>query len=118
MKSLHILFLALFLTAVYAVPSNWAVLVAGSYTWYNYRHQADVFHAYQMIKAKGFDPEKIIVMAYDDIAMDPKNPFFGKVFNKPSYGEEGVDVYAGVNIDYWGNDVTPDVFLNVLSGNK
>jgi legumain len=35
--------------------ANWAVLVAGSNTWYNYRHQADVFHAYKMLLAKGFD---------------------------------------------------------------
>lgn len=65
--------------------SNWAVLVAGSNTWFNYRHQADVFHAYQMLVQKGFDPEKIIVLAYDDIASNTRNPFPGKVFNKPSY---------------------------------
>ena len=27
---------------------NWAVLIAGSDGWYNYRHQADVCHAYQV----------------------------------------------------------------------
>lgn len=87
--------------------ANWAVLVAGSNTWYNYRHQADVFHAYQMLLQKDFDPEKIIVMAYDDIANNVKNPFMGKIFNKPTYGAPGVDVYKGVKIDYTGNDVTP-----------
>ena len=30
------------------VRAHWAVLVAGSSGWGNYRHQADVFHAYQV----------------------------------------------------------------------
>lgn len=30
------------------VRAHWALLVAGSSGWYNYRHQADVFHAYQV----------------------------------------------------------------------
>jgi legumain len=47
------IFLALILVSNCA---NWAVLIAGSNTWYNYRHQADVFHAYQMLLGKGFDP--------------------------------------------------------------
>lgn len=98
--------------------SNWAVLVAGSNTWFNYRHQADVFHAYQMLLKKGFDSEKIIVFAYDDIANNSRNPFPGKVFNKPTYAEPGVDVYKGVKIDYRGADVTPKLFLSVLEGNR
>jgi hypothetical protein len=27
---------------------HWALLIAGSHTWANYRHQADVYHAYQV----------------------------------------------------------------------
>lgn len=94
--------------------ANWAVLVAGSNTWYNYRHQADVFHAYQMLLKKNFDPSRIIVFAYDDIANNTRNPFPGQIYNKPTYGEPGADVYAGVKIDYKGGDVTPAMFLNVL----
>lgn len=30
------------------VRAHWAVLVAGSSGWGNYRHQADVYHAYQV----------------------------------------------------------------------
>ena len=76
--------------------ANWAVLVAGSNSWYNYRHQADVFHAYQMLVQKGFDKSKIIVLAFDDIANNRANPFPRKVFNKPTYNEPGLDVYEGV----------------------
>ncbi len=111
--------LGIFIELVIACSAaNWAVLIAGSNTWYNYRHQADVFHAYQVLLKKNFDPTKIIVFAYDDIANNVKNQFPGKVYNKPTYGEPGVDVYGGVVIDYKGADVTPKVFLSVLEGNK
>jgi legumain len=53
-------------------------------------------------------------MAYDDVASDPLNPIPGKLFNKPN----GDDVYAGCNIDYKGNDVTPENFLAILKGDK
>lgn len=101
-----------------AVCNNWAVLVAGSKTYSNYRHQADVLHAYQVLVKGGFDQSKIITFAYDDIANSPSNPYKGKIFNKPTYSNPGVDVYEGVNIDYKGADVTPENFLAVLEGNS
>ena len=90
-----------------AYSEKWAVLVAGSKTYSNYRHQADVYHAYHSLISKGFDKNYIITFAYDDIANNPSNPFKGKVFNKPSYANQGQDVYEGIVIDYSGNDVTP-----------
>lgn len=48
----------------------WAVLVAGSNGWYNYRHQADVSHAYHVLKKHGINENNIITMMYDDIAHD------------------------------------------------
>jgi legumain len=56
---------------------HWAVLVAGSNGYWNYRHQADICHAYQILKKSGIPEEQIIVMAYDDVANDPENPFPG-----------------------------------------
>lgn len=93
---------------------NWGVLVAGSKDFKNYRHQADTFHAYQLLKKNGVNQDHIIVMAYDDIVYDKKNPFPGKVFNNP----RGQDVYEGVKIDYRRDDVTPENYINVLTGNK
>lgn len=48
--------------------AHWAVLVAGSNGWFNYRHQADVCHAYQILHNHGIPDTNIIVMMYDDIA--------------------------------------------------
>lgn len=97
---------------------HWAVLVAGSNSFFNYRHQSDIFHSYQVLIKKGLSPNNIIVMAYDDIANSSENPFRGKVFNKPDPNGKGVDVYENVKIDYRGEDVNAQNFLNVITGNK
>ena len=91
------------LLGLVSAVDHWAVLVAGSNGFWNYRHQADVCHAYQVLKKNGFPESNIITMAYDDIANDPENPIPGKLFNKPN----GDDVYIGCKIDYKGNDVNP-----------
>ncbi|KAI6212472.1 hypothetical protein M3Y94_00029300 [Aphelenchoides besseyi] len=90
----------------------YAVLVAGSNGYFNYRHQADVCHAYHMLTNHNVKPENIITFVFDDIAQNYLNPFKGKLFNQP----DGQDVYAGVPFDYTGYDVTPENFLAVLTG--
>lgn len=98
-----------------ADAANYAVITAGSRYYSNYRHQADACHAYQVMRAKGIPAENIITMMYDDVATSESNPFPGKLFNKPSEGE-GYDVYEGCEIDYRGEDVTPENFIAVLTG--
>lgn len=93
---------------------HWVVIVAGSNGWYNYRHQADACHAYQIIHRNGIPDEQIIVMMYDDIANNEENPTPGVVINRPN----GTDVYKGVPKDYTGEDVTPENFLAVLRGDE
>ncbi len=51
--------------------ANWALLVAGSNGWYNYRHQSDVCHAYQILHKNGIPDSNIVVMMYDDLAQNP-----------------------------------------------
>jgi len=92
---------------------TWALLIAGSKGYYNYRHQADVCHAYHVLSKHGIPDERIVVMMYDDIANSPANPTPGKIINHP----DGDDVYAGVPKDYTGNDITPQNFLEILKGN-
>lgn len=103
-----------FLAASAETGKHWALIVAGSNGWYNYRHQADTCHAYQILHKNGIPDENIVVMMYDDIANDPSNPTPGIIINKPN----GDDVYKGVPKDYTKEDVTPDNFLNILKGNK
>jgi len=104
-----------FATYAQARGTNYAVLVAGSNGYYNYRHQADICHSFQVLTQKGnIPPENIIVFMYDDIANNAQNPTKGVIINHPSGG----DVYKGVNKDYTGAAVTPANFLAVLSQNK
>ncbi|XP_057437419.1 vacuolar-processing enzyme-like [Lotus japonicus] len=93
---------------------RWALLVAGSNEFYNYRHQADICHAYQILKKGGLPDENIIVFMYDDIAYNKENKWPGKIFNSPN----GPNVYEGVPKDYTGDAVSVENFFAVLSGNK
>ncbi|KAL5009302.1 hypothetical protein ScPMuIL_014883 [Solemya velum] len=122
---MKLIILCSLLSAVIAIPAelfepleaggkHWALIVAGSNTWDNYRHQADICHAYQILSQHGIPDERIVVMMYDDIAHNEQNPTPGKVINKPN----GPDVYHNVLKDYTGEDVTPDTFLKVLQGDS
>ncbi|KFD70271.1 hypothetical protein M514_09230 [Trichuris suis] len=95
-------------------PKLWALLVAGSNEWWNYRHQADICHAYQILHKHGVPDERIVVMMYDDIAYNKENIWKGKIINHP----KGKDVYKGVPKDYTGKHVTPENFRNILLGLK
>ncbi|GMN63879.1 hypothetical protein TIFTF001_032941 [Ficus carica] len=94
--------------------TKWAVLIAGSNGYFNYRHQADVCHAYQILKKGGLKDENIIVFMYDDIAFEIENPRPGVIINKP----DGPDVYQGVPKDYTGDNATSGNFYAVILGNR
>ncbi|CAF0777842.1 unnamed protein product [Adineta steineri] len=83
--------------------ANWAVLVAGSTGWYNYRHQADVCHAYQILHKNGIPDSNIIVMMYDDLAKNIENPTKGVIINHPDgddvYGSNTKKFYACITCD-------------------
>jgi len=97
--------------------ADWAVLLAGSRTYGNYRHQSDTCHAYQIVHKFGIPDSNVIVMQYDDIANDPSNPYRGQIFNKPTAaGTPGVDVYQNCKKDYTGAAVTPEMFIAVMTG--
>lgn len=92
----------------------WALLVAGSKGYDNYRHQADVCHAYHILRRNEIPDERIVVMMYDDIAHNESNPTPGIILNHP----KGSGVYAGVPKDYTGDLVSPENFLNILQGEQ
>jgi len=106
----------LFLFAAIAKAEIWSVLVAGSDGWWNYRHQSDICHAYQVLISGGVKADHIIVFAKNDIASNPSNPIIGKIFNKK--GNPGIDVYAGCKIDYSGKELTVKNYLAVLKGDE
>lgn len=94
--------------------TKWALLIAGSAGYGNYRHQADICHAYQLLKRGGLKDENIVVFMEDDIAYNPDNPYKGTIINQP----HGEDVYHGVPKDYTGRNVSVNNFLGALKGDK
>lgn len=98
-----------------AISANWAVLMAGSRGYNNYRHQADVFNIYNLLTKRGFDPEHIITLAYNDVVNHELNPFKGQVFSSADHK----NVFPGnEKIDYQGKDATAENFIRVLTGNS
>jgi len=96
---------------------TWVVLVAGSTTYGNYRHQASVCHAYQVAHKFGVPDEHIIVFMADDIAQNSANPFPGEIYNYFYIkGGHNVNVYPGVPKDYTGQNATADNLIAVLTG--
>ncbi|TTC29624.1 Legumain [Bagarius yarrelli] len=93
---------------------KWVLLAAGSKGWENYRHQANVCHAYQVAQRNGVPDGQIVVMMYDDIADHKENPVAGNIINTPN----GPNVYPGVPKDYTGEDVSAENFLSVLRGDS
>ena len=101
---------------VLARAAQWAVLVAGSNGYWNYRHQADLCHSYQVLVSHGVPASNIIVFSYNDVANSSSNHFPGQLFNSP--GANATDVYAGCKIDYSGSTNNSTNFLAVLTGNE
>jgi legumain len=111
---MSIIFLFATTLPVLTQAAKFAVIAAGSKGFFNYRHQADACHAFQVMKNTGIPEENIILMMQDDVASSSENPFPGQLFNKP--GVNVVDVYAGCKVDYRGDIVTAKLFTSVITG--
>lgn len=94
------------------LQEQWAVLIAASQGWDNYRHQADVLEVYRILKKHGFTDDHIIMIMADDIAYNPQNPEPGIVRVRP----DGENLYENIQIDYLLSDLSPDDLQNILEG--
>ncbi len=97
-----------------AQTGNWALLVATSTGWTNYRHQADVLAIYQQLKASGYDDHHIILIAEDDLATNPANPEPGVIRITPS----GSNVRTDARIDYRLSDLNSTDIRAILTGER
>lgn len=66
MKALTIV--VLFAVLAFSRADIYAVVVAGSNGFYNYRHQTDACHAYHSLLQHGVKADNIILMSYNDVA--------------------------------------------------
>lgn len=93
---------------------NKALLVASSKGWQNYRHQADVFAIYQLLKQYGYSDDSIILIAEDDLAENSSNPNWGVVQVTPG----GANVHDNIVVDYKMSELAPEDILKILKGEK
>ena len=93
---------------------KWALLVAGSSGWKNYRHQADVLAMYQLLKSRGYTDERIVLIMEDDIAFHSSNPQQGII----QVGIGGENLYQQVEVDYRLSDLNPEDIKAILLGQE
>jgi hypothetical protein len=93
------------------LKDNYAVLVAASEGWKNYRHQADVLGFYHYLKSEGYDDDHIILIMADDIAYNERNPLQGVVRREVS----GNNLYEDVVIDYKLGDISLGDLKQILT---
>jgi phosphatidylinositol glycan class K len=114
--------LLLLLLGVFAVTasssshtSNYAVIVGASRYWFNYRHAVNALSIYNMLKQSGnFTDDKIVLMLADEFPTNSRNPFknsMDRSSGKSLYNDD-------THIDYRGEDVTVQNFVNVLTGRQ
>jgi ABC-type branched-subunit amino acid transport system substrate-binding protein len=96
------------------LSGNWALLVASSEGWTNYRHQADVLNMYQILKSNGYTDDHIVLIMEDDIAYNQSNPEQGVV--RVRIG--GDNIYNDVHVDYHTSDLTPADIKSILCGER
>lgn len=94
------------------LDDNFAVVVAASTGWANYRHQADALYIYQMLKKHGYDDDHIILIMEGDILTDTNNKHPGEVRVRP----DGENLYKDVTVDYQTSALRKDDLYNILTG--
>lgn len=96
------------------LQEQWAVIIAASKGWSNYRHQSDALAFYQLLKRQGYTDDHIVLIAEDDLANAPNNFAPGTVINQP----DGDDVRQGAVIDYPLTALNPADLTAILCGEK
>lgn len=94
------------------LQDRYAVVMATSTGWNNYRHQADALDIYRMLRKAGYDDAHIVLITEDDLADNPQNPHPGVVHVSP----EGENLHENIINDYRISELTPADLGHILSG--
>ena len=98
-----------------AVTDRWAVVVSPSTTWSNYRHQADAFAMYQLLRQHGYDDDHIVLIVEDNLANDSRNVFPGQIFVERTTVSSDIFFFwsghgGSEEGPLWGNEDAEDYF--------
>lgn len=106
-----------------AIGERWAVVVSPSTTWHNYRHQADAFAVYQLLRHHGYDDDHIVLIVEDNLANDEQNPLPGEIYidrskePNPDDPQMNTDLRKNAKVDYHFSDLDgPDDLGDILLG--
>ena len=106
-----------------AVTDRWAVVISPSTTWSNYRHQADAFAMYQLLRQHGYDDDHIVLIVEDNLANDERNVFPGNIYversKDPAAASDPLvndNVRKDVKVDYHFNDLQAADLADIMMG--
>ncbi|MBR3405462.1 MAG: hypothetical protein IKG92_00975 [Bacteroidales bacterium] len=94
------------------LQERYAVVMATSTGFTNYRHQADALDVYRMLRDAGYQDDHIILITEDDIAGNESNPHPGVVHVTP----DGENLHDDVQNNYKISQLTPEDLANILKG--
>ncbi len=97
-----------------ALRDRWALLIAASTGWGNYRFQADAFAMYQILRQHGYTDDHIILICEDDVAGNSKNSEPGVL----RVSDTGDNLYDASAIDYRLSTLTPADIGDILQGKQ
>ena len=112
--------------------NNYAIIVSTSRYWFNYRHHTNALLIYQHIKSYGnYTDDHIILMLADEYNANPRNPIKNHVYNTATdsvmkdrhqtrtSSSSSSSLYTdNIEIDYRGEDVNVENFVNALTGRQ
>lgn len=96
------------------LDKQWALLIAASKGWANYRFQSDVFAMYQLLKQHGYHDDHIVLICEDDVANNSKNAHPGEL----RISDTGANVYEAAAIDYRLHTLSPNDIGDILQGKR
>ena len=95
------------------MEDQWAVIVAASTGWANYRHQADALYIYQLLRKNGFPDDHIILILADDIVNHKRNKRPGEIIAR----FDGENLYTDdIEIDYLVEELTAEDVSKIMQG--
>ena len=106
------------------IRNNYAVILSTSTYFHNYRHTSNAASIYHTLKSLGNVPdENIILMIAADTSVDNRNVYKHTVKSyipkdRASTRDSAINTFHNIDIDYRGQEVTPELFRRILLGKQ
>ena len=97
------------------LKDRWALLIAASKGWKNYRFQSDVLAMYQLLRLHGYDDDHIVLIMEDDLADNAENR---NDKGNVRISESGKNLRVPEAIDYKLSALSPDDIGDILQGHS